>query len=123
MKKRFGLLSTVMLITNSLIGSAIAQIPDSYGAIATTPNAEAWGYSYDHATQAEAERHALEKCGQSDCQIQVWFKNACGAVAKDEQGNLGWAWAKTQKQAEAEAISTCGTGTCKVETWVCTTRY
>ena len=123
MKHHFEWLSAILLTASSLTGAAIAQIPDSYGAIATTPKAEFWGYSYDHPTQAEAERQALEECGQSECKIQVWFKNACGAIAKDDTGNLGWAWANTRPQAEAEAISTCGNGTCKIETWVCTTRY
>jgi hypothetical protein len=55
--------------------------------------------------------------------LNCGLKNACGAVAKDDQGNLGWAWGETRPQAEAEAISSCGTGTCQIETWVCTTRY
>lgn len=123
MKHSFGIISAVILVTQSLTSSVTAQIPDSFGAIATTPDANVWGYAYDHPSRAEAERQALEECGESDCQVKLWFKNACGAVAKDDQGNLGWAWGETQTQAEAEAISSCGTGTCKIETWVCTTRY
>jgi serine/threonine-protein kinase len=123
MKQGFSILSAVVLVTQSLTSSVVAQIPDSFGAIAITPDASVWGYAYNHPTRAEAERQALEECGQADCQVKLWFKNACGAIAKDDQGNLGWAWAETRTQAEAEAISSCGTGTCQIETWVCTTRY
>ncbi|MGB3536447.1 MAG: DUF4189 domain-containing protein [Microcoleaceae cyanobacterium] len=124
MKQGFGMLSAVILMTQGLMSSTtMAQIPDSFGAIATTPDGSMWGYAYDHPTRAQAERQALEECGESDCQIKLWFKNACGALAKDGNGSLGWAWGENRTQAEAEAISSCGTGTCQIETWVCTTRY
>jgi hypothetical protein len=74
MKQGFGVLSAIVLVTQSLTSSVVAQIPDSFGAIATTPDASIWGYAYDHPTRAEAERQALEECGQSDCEIKLWFK-------------------------------------------------
>ena len=124
MKSRLGGIAIVLVVTQNVISTvAFAQLPENYGAIAITPDAEVWGYSYDYPTREQAEKRALKECGQADCRVQVWFKNACGAIAKDESGNLGWAWADTREQAEAEAISACANGSCRIETWVCTTRY
>lgn len=95
--------------------------PDQYGAIATSHETGAWGYSYNHSTRAQAEVDALNKCGDGGCRVRVWFKNACGAVAKDQR-NLGWGWAKTSAEAKARALSACGTRACSVEVWACTDR-
>ncbi len=122
MKQRFFWISAGVLIAQGLItGIALAQVRDNYGAIATSKSG-LWGYAYDYPTREQAEQRALKECGKSDCQIQVWFKNACGAVAKDPQGNLGWGWATNREQAQANALSECATGTCKVQVWACTTR-
>lgn len=124
MKLYWAGIATVLVGTQNIISTmTFAQLPENYGAIAITQNAEVWGYSYDYPTREQAEKRALEECGQADCRVQIWFKNACGAIAKDEGGNLGWAWADTREQAEAEAVSACANGSCRIETWVCTTRY
>lgn len=120
-KQPFLLISASVFVLEGLMaGVALAQ-PDRYGAIATSASG-GWGYGYDYLTRQEAEQKALRECGKSDCQVQVWFKNACGAVAKDQLGNLGWGWAVTREQAEASALSGCGTGTCRIQVWACTTR-
>ncbi|VXD19127.1 conserved exported hypothetical protein [Planktothrix serta PCC 8927] len=120
-KQPFLLISASVFILEGLMaGVALAQ-PDHYGAIATSASG-GWGYAYDYPTRQQAEQKALRECGKSDCQVQVWFKNACGAVAKSPEGNLGWGWASTPEQAQAYALTECGTGTCKIETWACTTR-
>ncbi|MGB3191179.1 DUF4189 domain-containing protein [Lyngbya sp. PCC 8106] len=122
--KRLGIVIGLFVATEILVSPiASAQPSDSYGAIAITPDGQVWGYAYDYPSREQAEQRALEECGESNCQVQVWFKNACGAVAKNEEGKLGWAWADTRKQAEASAVAACGTGTCRIETWACTTRY
>ncbi|MDY7019846.1 MAG: DUF4189 domain-containing protein [Cyanobacteriota bacterium] len=124
MMKHLGILAVLFVGTQAILGGvASAELPDSYGAIAATPDGEVWGYAYDYPSREQAEKRALEECGQSNCQVQVWFKNACGAVAKDAEKKIGWAWADTREQAEAKAVAACGTGTCRVETWACTTRY
>ncbi|MGL5081624.1 MAG: DUF4189 domain-containing protein [Microcoleaceae cyanobacterium] len=123
---RFGWITALVIAASGLAGKATwAQVRDNYGAIASSPDGKIWGYSYDYPTQEQAERKAMEECqrSSSDCKIQVWFKNACGALARDPQGKLGWAWAATQEQAETQAISACGERNCQVETWICTTRY
>lgn len=121
MKQRFFWISACVLIAQGLLtGIALAQ-RDNYGAIATSKSG-VWGYGFDYPTREQAEQRALKECGKSDCQIQVWFKNACGAVAKDPQGNLGWGWSASREQAEANALSGCATGACKIQVWACTTR-
>lgn len=120
-KQHFLLVSASVLVLESLMaGVALAQ-PDRYGAIATSISG-GWGYGYDYPTRKEAEQKALKECAKSDCKVQVWFKNACGAVAKSPEGIIGWGWAITKEQAQANALIECGTGTCKIETWTCTTR-
>ncbi len=122
--KHLGTLTALFVGIEAILGTVVfAQLPDNYGAIAITPDGQVWGYAFDYPTREQAEKRALQECGQSSCQIQVWFKNACGAVAKDETGKLGWAWANTRQQAEAAAVVACGNGSCRTETWACTTRY
>ncbi|MFB2983791.1 DUF4189 domain-containing protein [Microseira sp. BLCC-F43] len=120
MKKRLGIFALALVLAEGLTGGAAFAALDNYGAIATSDSG-AWGYGYNYPTRAQAERAALEECGEAGCEIQVWFKNACGAVAKDGT-NLGWAWAQSREEAEANAVSECGTGACQVVTWACTDR-
>jgi Domain of unknown function (DUF4189) len=110
MKKRFKVVAAVLVLAQGFTAGAALANEDNFGAI-----------GYDYRTQAQAERAALEECGDADCRVQVWFKNACGAVAKDGT-NLGWGWAGSRQEAEANAMSECGTGACQVVTWACTSR-
>ena len=119
MKKRWGIIAGLLLATEGIM-AGVALADDNYGAIATSSSG-AWGYAYDYSSRQAAENAALQQCGESGCKVQVWFKNACGAVAKDGT-NLGWGWALTREQAEANALSYCGTEACKVQVWACTTR-
>ncbi|NJK36875.1 MAG: DUF4189 domain-containing protein [Oscillatoriales cyanobacterium RM2_1_1] len=114
------------MVTSGLAGNAAwGQWRDHYGAIAADPDGRIWGYAYDYPNREQAERRALEECSRSGsgCQVQVWFKNACGALATNNQGNIGWAWADSRELAETQAVSACSTAGCQVKTWVCTTRY
>ncbi|EKQ69786.1 hypothetical protein OsccyDRAFT_2431 [Leptolyngbyaceae cyanobacterium JSC-12] len=104
-----------------VLSASAAQGEDMYGAIATDDETGSWGYAYNYPTRAQAEAEALKECGEQGCQVEVWFANACGAVAKD--GNtVGWGRAESRAEAEAKALSACGTGACKVEVWACTDR-
>jgi hypothetical protein len=91
-----------------------------YGAIATNESGE-WGYAYNYTTQAQAEAEALKQCGKSDCEVRVWFANACGAVAENAE-IIGWGWGESREEAEAKAITACGRGNCTITTWACTDR-
>jgi len=94
-----------------------------YGAIAYSSSTEAYGWSNKRDTQEEAENAALEQCGKraSDCEIEVWFDQKCGAVAAG--GNwVGSGWGDTQRQAESEALKVCrqgGDDTCAVKASAC----
>ncbi|XDE63798.1 DUF4189 domain-containing protein [Arthrospira platensis BEA 1257B] len=86
-------------------GAIVAQNRDHYGAIATsTTNPAIWGYSHDYPTLAQAQRYALEYCGQADCQIRVWFKNGCGAIATNGS-NIGSAWAVNRSKLRRVQLS------------------
>jgi len=108
-------------IASQLFAATAASAEDMYGAIATNDATGNWGYAYDYPTRAQAEAAALQQCGEQGCQIDVWFANACGAVAKDGR-HVGWGWAGTRAEAEAKALSGCGTRACHVEVWACTDR-
>ncbi len=99
-------------------GAAFAR--DCCGAIAVSDSG-AYGYSHDFPTRAQAESFALRECGDGDREVEVWYRNACGAVAMDDE-YVGSSWADTRVEAEAEAIADRGTGACEVLAWACTSR-
>ena len=109
-----------------LASAGAAQARDYYGAIAYSPSTGAYGYSYDHPSRADAEARALAECGNraSDCQLPLWFRNACGALASGGNGGWGTGWGTSRGLAEGYALSTCRqhTSGCSVIAWVCTTR-
>jgi serine/threonine-protein kinase len=95
---------------------------DRFGAIAYSASSGAWGTSYDYQTRAEAEQRALSRCAQGDCQVRVWFRNACGALAVGRGNCMGWGWASDKDEAQRKALNNCrqyGTG-CSVKCWACT---
>lgn len=120
MKKHLGVLVGVLVVAEGLM-AGVALAADNFGAIATSDSG-AYGYAYNYRTREQAQRAALQECGEQGCRVQVWFKNACGAVAQDNNRRTAWGWATTREQAEAQAISACGTGTCRIRVWACTSR-
>ena len=105
--------------------SAAAAHANYYGAIAYSPATGAQGYSYDWSSKAAAEQRALKECKArgSGCQVAIWFRNACGAIAV---GSSGWGsgWGATSAIAGAQAKKSCSgySSDCEVIRWVCTTR-
>lgn len=112
---------TGLAIAVHLVSAGAAFAADMYGAIATNDATGAWGYAYNYPTRAQAEAAALQECGERGCAVEVWFANACGAVAKDGR-TVGWGWSESRAEAEAKALSACGSGACKIEVWACTDR-
>jgi serine/threonine-protein kinase len=104
-------------------GTALAQ--EYFGAIAYSPTTRAHGWSYDYGSRRDAERRARDQCGRHarDCEVPVWFRNACGALAVGADG-YGSGWGATRKAAEGSAIRSCArfSGGCAVVRWVCTSR-
>jgi serine/threonine-protein kinase len=101
---------------------AVAQ---NYGAIAYSPSTGADGWAFDYPSRAVAERNALQDCRKyaDDCAIQLWFRDACGALAVGDNG-YGTGWGTDRRIAESYAIQTCRkyTSKCAVRRWVCTSR-
>lgn len=90
-----------------------APIQYTFGALAVGINNPAiYRFSYGGKTQAEAEALALNACkklmpsGQA-CKIAVWYRNACGGLARGDKGAWGSGWAYTSRQAGKEAVKSC----------------
>jgi serine/threonine-protein kinase len=103
--------------------STRAWAADNYGAIAFAQESGRIGYSYDYASRAVAEERALQECG-ADCEVVVWFMNACAALATGDDNGYGSGWAGNHREAERLALASCNENAqnCSVAQWVCTTR-
>ena len=96
---------------------------DNYGAIAFSQDTGAIGFSHDYGTRAGAEERALNECG-SDCEVVLWFRNACAALATGDDNGYGTGWASSRREAEQIARSNCNDNAknCTINRWVCTSR-
>ena len=100
---------------------------ERHGAIAYSPRKEVFGYSFDHDSAKAAGDVALRNCrgqnrGAGDCRVLVTFHNACGALARGNNGAYGSAWGMSGREASAKALSECrphGGNSCKIERRVC----
>lgn len=111
----------ILAFAATLGGPAYA---DSFGAIAYSRSTGAAGWSFDYTSRIAAEAEALKRCraGAKDCEIAVWFKNNCGAVAASPDSTYAWSWADDRISAEARAVRDCaknGVKDCKVVVWAC----
>ena len=91
-----------------------------YGAVAknvchdkrhiSAPESCKMGYSNNHASQEEANQHALKKCGFSDCKVVTELTNVCGAVAyvsdtwEYNGKTFGYAWTAWADQKDGEGL-------------------
>lgn len=110
------------------VGATQALAVDYYGAIAYSEATGSHGYSYDYTSQPAAENRAVQECEayarSGDCQVLLWFRNACGALATAPNGAYGTGWGINRSIAEGYAVETCsayGQG-CVPIRWVCTSR-
>jgi hypothetical protein len=120
------------VLTLSLPGQNTLASTDRYGAIAYSPSTGAYGYANNYTAQNRAESQALIACEASaeagDCEVRVWFRNACGALARDRQNPIansyiGTGWHRSQPTAETEALQVCeanGGRQCRVLHSLCT---
>ena len=92
-----------------------------FGAIAVGPDG-AWGVSWDHSSQADADQRALREC--SDCRVVVRVIGpTCGAYATNGSA-AGWALGATREVAELSSYGECsarGPG-CSVLAYACNSR-
>lgn len=90
-----------------------------WGAVGVGPNG-AWAYSYGMWSEQEAYNAAQDECGWN-CTTVKTFYNTCGAIARADNGALGWGFEYTRELAESTAINWCmDVGyNCRVVVWAC----
>ncbi len=122
MRRRI-LVITGMLACALTLQARSALAEDYYGAIAFSESSGADGWANDHGSRRSAEETALQNCGPR-CEIVLWFKNACGALATASDHSYGTGWADSRREAEAIALNGCREHAedCGIARWVCTTR-
>ena len=120
-----GLLAVGGVVAVLGLGVEAVAAQEYFGAIAYSPSTRAHGWSYDYGSRREAERRARDQCGRhaGDCEVPVWFRNACGALAVGADG-YGSGWGASRKAAEGSAVRSFArfSGSCTVIRWVCTSR-
>lgn len=120
MKPILAILAVLGMVAMAPQGAA-AQ---SFGAIAYSPSSGAWGWSSDYGSRGQAERRAIRECRNrgSGCRNAIWFRNACGALAKGNNGGWGANWGNNRNQARSKALRTCrsyGNRGCRIVEAVC----
>ena len=84
----------------------------------------AYGFAYDYAKEAAANRAALGKCAGGGCKV-VPLKRGCGAIAIDGKnvcGSHGYAVAARLGEAQNTALRQCyqyGGKDCVIRAWAC----
>jgi len=104
------------LISSAGLALALSCQPalagDKYGAIAYSLEAGVYGYATDYDSRDEAEDVALEACvelledEETECSVELWFKNAYGALAEGDNG-FGTGWGRYKQDAQSKALESC----------------
>jgi Domain of unknown function (DUF4189) len=104
-----------------LVGS-MSAVAEAAGALAVG-TCGAYGFAYDYAREAAANRAALQKCS-GECKV-VPVMRACGAIAIDGTnscGPHGYAVARRLGEAQNSALRQCyefGGKECVIRAWAC----
>lgn len=121
MKRTQRLLSALLSV--ALLGASAPAL--AAGALAIDSNqGPAYGFSYDYAQMADAERRALSECGRN-CRVVLRFQTGCGAYAADQtRGSTiyGWGTSSSRDGAQNRALDECGRAggrRCIVRVWGC----
>jgi hypothetical protein len=82
-----------------------------------------YGWAVNHATQAEADRAALDAC-TGECEVVYQFENTCAAFAREDgkdNGATGWAHADSEDAAKDRALAECNKrgSDCVIKVWGC----
>lgn len=104
-----------------LLNIPMSARDDRYGAIAYGSHSGRYGYATDLSTRHEAERAAIRNCDSRDCEVKVWFRNNCGALAVGKRGITGWAYNTRRGEARDRALEECRNRTreCKIVVETC----
>lgn len=96
----------------------------SYGSIAYSPKTGHLTTALSNHGHKVSNRHALRRCREKagDCEIAVWVKHGCAAVAAGKHGRYGYAYGKRLVTVRRNALRQCRTTTksCKVVKAFCT---
>lgn len=107
---------------------------DCFGALAIDRNkGSRYGWAVNYGTQTEADAMALSECESKggNCELVMWFKNACAAYVADQQTSstaYGWAWhvkgrETAKSMAKGECVKRGGLSSrCITRVWGCTSR-
>jgi hypothetical protein len=101
MKARSKLLATILICASAPV------IATNFGALAYNRKSDAWGASYNHPSQAAANRGALSACG-AKCAVVVEFYNNCAAYAVGTRDSYGFAHHVDRRAAQRWAMDECG---------------
>jgi len=104
--------------------TAMPAMAGSYGALATSPDAD-FGWSKNYDTQDEAEDRALAECRKysRECTIKKSFRNVCVSVASSSNGAMGWTWGYSRREGNSRAMDECENNrgkSCKIVARFCT---
>ena len=101
-----------LLFVFCLVPSSLFALEDTYAAIAYSPSTGLWGTSYRQPTQQAAYSQAVANCYAPDCQVQVWGRDTCIALAvgRDNMSQppiYGWAYDRSVIDAQRMAMERC----------------
>lgn len=85
---------------------ALAQ--ELFGSFAYSEKERQYGWANNYRTRDAAEQAALASCrkGAADCEVVLWFRNACGALVTGPEGHAA-AWGLTEAAAVNKALKAC----------------
>ena len=115
--------------TNDLCSSFIELCADGsvksvneWAAIATADNGQ-YGAAWNYPTRVQAEKASVDECAKygPNCQMRISFTD-CGAIARSEDGAIGWGYYADMSQAVKAAMDECdnrGEKPCSILTQLC----
>ena len=94
-----------------------------FAAISYSQDTGSWGSAWNYKNKLEAEQSALRECSKygSGCEVVMWTRNACAALATSPSNGYGSAWAESKYLAERKALNLCNKSnqSCSIQTTVC----
>ena len=94
-----------------------------FAAISYSQDTGSWGSAWNYKNKLEAEQSALRECSKygSGCEVVMWTRNACAALATSPGNGYGSAWAESKYLAERKALNLCNKSnqSCSIQTTVC----
>ena len=106
--------STVISVIGTILlfAGQASFADDKYGALAYSLEEGVYGYGTDYDTRDEAEDVALDECvkllesNETECVVELWFKNGYGALAEGNNG-FGTGHGTYRQDAQLMALENC----------------